>query len=107
MDYRPGKPEDFFTLARLYSPFCAVPPAGENGPGKWRLQVETFVREDRTLLLRERAHARPIPPPPTSSPTLPPPLYVIHLGPFNTGNGRTGIQIPKRPLGPLPFAHAG
>lgn len=45
MDYCPGKPEDFF-------PSSFFPPdrfPRENGPGKWRLQVETFVRKDRTL----------------------------------------------------------
>lgn len=45
MDYCPGKPEDFFPFS--FFPLARFP--RENGPGKWRLQVETFVRKDRTL----------------------------------------------------------
>jgi len=45
MDYCPGKPEDFFLSS--FFPSDRFP--RENGPGKWRLQVETFVRKDRTL----------------------------------------------------------
>jgi len=37
---------------RIFFPFSFFPSdrfPRENGPGKWRLQVETFVRKDRTL----------------------------------------------------------
>lgn len=87
MDYWPGKPEDFFP-APFSFPF-RFPPERENGPGKWRLQVETFVRKDRTLL------STPIPSSPYVIDPSRPPRHIHLQGPFNVGNGHKGIQIPK------------
>jgi len=95
MDYRSGKPEDFFS-SPFFLAVSAIPSPRsreENGPGKWRLQVETFARRaQRSNFTRRPAAVH------TSQHTTTTPLprsWSIWVLLMCGRNGHTGIQIPK------------